>query len=33
LRILNRIPAIGALARWRLKFSTYTPPTPVNDRI
>jgi hypothetical protein len=28
LRGLNRIPGVGALARWRPKFSTYTPPTP-----
>jgi protein-S-isoprenylcysteine O-methyltransferase Ste14 len=28
LRGLNRIPLIGALARWRPKFSAYTTPTP-----
>jgi protein-S-isoprenylcysteine O-methyltransferase Ste14 len=28
LRGLNRIPGIGALARWRPKFSAYTAPTP-----
>jgi protein-S-isoprenylcysteine O-methyltransferase Ste14 len=32
LRGLNRIPGIGALARWRLKFTTYTPPTPFSER-
>jgi protein-S-isoprenylcysteine O-methyltransferase Ste14 len=33
LRGLNRIPGIGALARWRPRFSAYSPPTPLNDRI
>ena len=33
LRGLNRIPGIGALARWRLRFTAYVPPTPFNDRI
>ena len=29
LRGLNRIPILGALARWRPVFRTYTPPTPI----
>jgi len=28
LRGVNRIPVIGALARWRPKFAAYSPPTP-----
>jgi protein-S-isoprenylcysteine O-methyltransferase Ste14 len=31
LRGLNRVPGIGVVARWRPKFSAYTPPTPFND--
>jgi protein-S-isoprenylcysteine O-methyltransferase Ste14 len=31
LRGLNRIPVIGTLARWRLVFRAYTPPTPIAD--
>jgi protein-S-isoprenylcysteine O-methyltransferase Ste14 len=29
LRRLNRIPLLGALARWRPVFRAYTPPTPI----
>jgi hypothetical protein len=32
LRGLNRIPVIGALARWRPKFAAYSPPTPFSGR-
>jgi protein-S-isoprenylcysteine O-methyltransferase Ste14 len=31
LRALNDIPILGALARWRPVFRTYTPPTPIVD--
>jgi hypothetical protein len=31
LRKLNRIPILGALARWRPVFRTYTPPIPIAD--
>jgi protein-S-isoprenylcysteine O-methyltransferase Ste14 len=31
LRALNRIPMIGALARWRPTFRAYTPPIPLTD--
>jgi protein-S-isoprenylcysteine O-methyltransferase Ste14 len=32
LRGLNRIPLIGALARWRPTFAGYKPPTPFSDQ-
>jgi len=32
LRGLNRIPVIGALARWRPAFTAYRPPTPFSDQ-
>jgi protein-S-isoprenylcysteine O-methyltransferase Ste14 len=31
LRALNRIPVIGAWARWRPTFSGYVPPTPFSE--
>jgi protein-S-isoprenylcysteine O-methyltransferase Ste14 len=33
LRRLNRIPIVGALARWRPVFKTYTPPVPIADTV
>jgi protein-S-isoprenylcysteine O-methyltransferase Ste14 len=32
LRFLDRIPLLGALARWRPKFTAYTAPAPFIDR-
>jgi protein-S-isoprenylcysteine O-methyltransferase Ste14 len=32
LRGLNRIPLIGAVARWRPTFAAYRPPTPFSDQ-
>jgi hypothetical protein len=31
LRALDRVPVLGALARWRPVFRTYTSPTPFQE--
>jgi protein-S-isoprenylcysteine O-methyltransferase Ste14 len=32
LRRIERVPALGVLARWRPRFSAYSPPAPFADR-
>jgi protein-S-isoprenylcysteine O-methyltransferase Ste14 len=33
LRLLNGVPLIGRLARWRLSFTAYTAPTPIQSGV
>jgi protein-S-isoprenylcysteine O-methyltransferase Ste14 len=33
LRFLDRLPVVGALARWRPAFSAYVPPSPIGESL